>query len=191
MSLSFADYDPLKSGGLPKPGKAHFLVNTFEDKGNYYSASFEIIAHEDPDEVGKLSYNNFNKGGKGARRLQLILEATKVLTREMIEEAVQRGETEVGFDEDDVVGCTFFGLLEEGSYEKDGKTKETCKVEFKFLAVDDKDAKDYPRNEEFAPAPKEEPAKEEPKKEAKKGKGKKAKDQADEAVPTGDDDCPF
>lgn len=187
MSLDFSDYDPNKTGGLPLAGKAHFLVSEVEDKGNYYNVTLEILAHEKDSEVGKTSYNNFQKAGKGARRLQYFLEATKVITRELINEAAARGETSVDFDIEDAEGVTFFGDLKKGSYtNSDGEEKDTCKVEWTFIAADDPAAAEYPRNAEFVPNV---PGGDAQPKQQQEAAPAPAKEEA--TVPAGDDDCPF
>lgn len=151
MSLDFSDFDPEQTGkgGLPKQGKCHLLVTDVEEHDEYISVTHTILAHESPDQVGKTSYNNFSKGGKGAKRLQLFLEATKVLTRQDIIDAKARGETSIDPEYDKAEGVDYFGTLKKSEY----NDKERCKVEWDFLAKDNPEANDYPRDPKFAPAP--------------------------------------
>ena len=109
--LQFDEYDPEKvgGGGLPKPGKCHLLVSEVEEHDEYINVTHEILAHEDETQVGKTSYNNFSKGGRGAQRLQLFLEATGVLTRQDIIDAKARGETSIDIDYAAAEDTTYFG----------------------------------------------------------------------------------
>ena len=151
MSLDFSEFDPEQTGtgGLPKPGKCHLLVTDVEEHDDYISVTHTILAHEVEGQAGKTSYNNFSKGGKGAKRLQLFLEATKVLTRQDIIDAKARGETSIDPDFDKAEGVSYFGTLKASEY----NGKERCKVEWDFQAVDSPEAADYPRDPKFAPAP--------------------------------------
>lgn len=171
MSFDFSDFDPEQTGkgGLPKPGKCHLLVTDVQEEDDYLSVTHTILAHEDASQVGKTSYNNFSKGGKGAKRLQLFLEATKVFTRQDLIDAKARGETSIDVDYSSAEGVSYFGTLKESEY----NDKKRCKVEWDFLAVDDPAAADYPRDEKFAPAP---------------TGGEKAEAAT---APAGDEDCPF
>lgn len=177
MSFDFSEFDPEQTGkgGLPKPGKCHLLVADVEEHDEYISVTHTILAHEDSSQVGKTSYNNFSKGGKGAKRLQLFLEATKVLTRQDIIDAKARGETSIDPEYDTAEGVSYFGTLKHTPADEEKGYKEKCKVEWDFLAVDDPAAEEYPRDTNYAPA---------------------VQSQEKEAVgagpaPGGDDDCPF
>jgi hypothetical protein len=150
-SFDFSEFDPEETGkgGLPKPGKCHLLVSEVKVEDEYISVTHEILAHEDSSQVGKISYNNFSLSGKGAKRLQLFLEATKVLTRQDIIDAKARGETSIDPVFEDAETRTYFGTLKASEY----NGKDRCKVEWDFKAADDPDAADYPRNEKLAPLP--------------------------------------
>lgn len=181
MALNFSEYDPSQKFSTRAPGKCHLLVAAVEEKESYYEVTCDIVAHEVESEVGQSTKVRLNKAGKGARRQQDFLIATKVITLEEILEAQARGETEIDPDLNDAVGVSFFSTLEEGSYtsKKNGKEVKTCDVQFDFTAADDPAAADYPRDTELVPAASAPASKPKPKKEEKV------------TVPASDDDCPF
>jgi len=151
MSLDFSGYDHERpdQGGLPKKGKCHLLIidiDADESHESYISVEHEIIAHEDPKEVGKSTYNSFQTSGKGAKRLQNFLEVTGILTREDICAAAAAGNTTIDPDYSKGEGKTYLGTLVESEYE--GKAK--CKVEFDFKSVTDPAGANYPRNTDYA-----------------------------------------
>lgn len=153
MPLDFSDYNPENpnAGGLVEPGKAHLLVVSIEDKGNYVSVEHTVIAHEDPTQVGKTHWNSFKTSGKGANRLQTFLEITNVLTRQDIIDRAAAGETDIEPEYELGEGKTYMGLLEYSEYTKDdGKVKKSCKVEFEFYNVNDPATADYPRDTDYA-----------------------------------------
>lgn len=170
------DFDPEKidQGGLPKPGKAHLLVASVEDKGEFVKVTSEIIAHDDSSQVGKNEYNSFNKTGKGSKRSLLFALATGLITKQDIVDAKTSGGS-IDIDFKAAETQTFLGTLASSSY--NGKDK--CRVEWDFKNVSDPDAKDYPRNTDYVdPLPdagSEEKAEEKPqpkKPDAKKPAGK-------------------
>jgi hypothetical protein len=168
--FSVEEFDPEQTGngGLPKPGKCHLLVSDVEEHDDYVSVTHTILAHEDATQVGKVSYNNFSRAGKGAKRTQLFVEATKVLTRQDIIDAKAAG-TEVEVDFEKAEGVSYFGTLKASNY----NDKDRCKVEWDFKAADDPEAADYPRDPKYAPLP------------------AAADSPTPETVPTEDAQCPF
>lgn len=144
----YADFDPetIDQGGLPKPGKAHLLVASVEDKGEYLQVTEEIVAHEDQAQVGKNVYNILNKTGKGSRRSLIFALACGVVTRQELAEAKAAG-TSIDIDFDACFSKSYLGTLVESTY--NGRKK--CRVEWDFKAVDDGEAGEYPRNPEYAP----------------------------------------
>jgi hypothetical protein len=185
MALNFSEYDPSQQFTTRKPGRCHLLVAAVEEKESFYEVACDIVAHDDESEVGQTTKVRLNKAGKGARRQQDFLIATKVITLEEILEAQSRGETEIDPDLNDAVGVSFFSTLEEGSYtsKKSGKEVKTCDVQFEFIAADDSAAAEYPRDTELVPnvpgggaAPASKP---------------KQKKEEKVTVPASDDDCPF
>lgn len=197
MALNFSEYDPTKTFDRPLPGKCHLLVAAVEEKESYYEVSCDIVAHEESSEVGKSVKVRLSKSGKGARRQQDFLIATKVISLDDIQAAIDRGETEIDPDVSEAIGQSFFSTLEEGSYtsKKTGKEVPTCDVQFDFTAVDDSHASSYPFDPELAPHLVAKKGKSDDKP-ASNGKAKKeskpepAKEEA-VTVPQDDSDCPF
>jgi hypothetical protein len=160
MGLNIGGYDPLSKGGLPKPGKAHFLVADTEDDDSKpsYKVTYEVIAHEDPEEVGRKVYDYLARDGGGARRLENFAKATDLITQEDVNNAIENQQDEIEFDIADAEGQTFFATLKKGSYKKDGETIETCRIAFDYRHPSDPEAADFPRNTEYVEAPETAPA---------------------------------
>lgn len=146
----FDEFDPetVDQGGMPKPGKCQLLVSAVEvhEEGDkpYVSVTHEIAAHEDPDQVGKTTYNSLSLTGKGARRALLFALATGVVTKQELAQAKAQGST-VDIDYEKAYGQVYFGTLEESEY--NGKKK--CRVEWDFRPLGDKEAVEYPCSPDY------------------------------------------
>ena len=147
MSGFEEDFDPetIDQSKLPKPGKCQLLVSTVEDKGDYVTVASEIVAHVDETQVGKTEYNLLNKSGKGAKRALLFGLALGLITKQQIADAYESG-VEIDIPFEDAYSKTYLGTLAFSSYQ--GKDK--CRVEWDFKHIDCPEAKDYPRNLEYA-----------------------------------------
>jgi len=147
-----------EGGGLPAPGKAQFLITAVEDRTTSddepkFSITCEIEAHEDPTQVGKTSYNFFvikssnpdpKKAQRAEKRTANLCLATGVWAKRAWNEAQVTGNT-LPIDPDKLLTKRFLGTLEAGSYQKDGKDKATCRVEWDFVGLNDPKAAEYPR----------------------------------------------
>lgn len=147
MQTDFQDFDPLSpGGGMPAPGKCQLLVTDVEEHDSYVSVTHQIVAHEDPAQVGKTNYNNLSVSGKAAKRAFLFAFATGILTKEEVAEAKVNG-TSLDIDFKAAEGCVYYGTLEESEY--NGKKK--VRVEWDFRAMDDPGVDEYPFDPEFTP----------------------------------------
>ena len=141
---------------MPAPGKCQLLVTDVEEHDSYVSVTHQIVAHEDPTQVGKTNYNNLSVSGKAAKRAFLFAFATGILTKEEVAEARVNG-TSLDIDYKAAEGCVYYGTLEASEY--NGKKK--VRIEWDFRSLDDPAASEYPFNPEFTPerAPAKKPAK--------------------------------
>jgi len=145
-------------GGLPAPGKAQFLITAVEDRTTdaaepKFSITCEIEAHEDESQVGKTSYNFFvlkslnenpQKAARAEGRVANLALATGVWSERAWNEAQVTGDS-LPIDMDQFLTKRFLGTLEAGSYKKDGKDKQTCRVEWDFVSLQSPKAANYPR----------------------------------------------
>lgn len=194
--VHFDDYDPttVDQGGLPEPGKCQLLVSEVkevEDAENpYVQVTHEIVAHENPTQVGKMSYNIFGLTGKGSRRALLFALACKITDKNAFAQARAQG-TSIEIDYAQTYGSVYFSTLEASEYQ--GKKK--CRGEWDFKALDDPEAKEYPCSSSFPrPAPpKEEAAKSTTKPASKPPTAKKAPPSATPPAtpPVSDSSVPF
>lgn len=156
MQTDFQDFDPLATGGgMPAPGKCQLLVTDVEEHDSYVSVTHQIVAHEDPTQVGKTNYNNLSVSGKAAKRAFMFGFATGIITKEEVAEARAQGSSiDIPFKAAE--GCVYYGTLEASEY--NGKKK--VRVEWDFRSLNDVAANEYPFNPEFTPerAPVKKPA---------------------------------
>jgi len=146
----FDEFDPTKAdqGGLPKPGKCQLLVSGIEEHDDsdrpYISVTHEIAAHEDEDQVGKISYNNFSLTGKASRRAVMFAEACGIVTKEELAQAAAEG-TSIDIPYDKAYGAVYFATLEESEY--NGKKK--CRAEWDIKHLNNEECADYPCSPDY------------------------------------------
>ena len=145
------NYDPTEvdQGGLPKPGKCQLLVTSAEEHEDTekptVSVKNQIIAHEDPTQVGKISYNTLNLTGKASKRALLFALATGLVNKDDLAQFKASGGGGGNIDYTQAYGSVYFATLVASEY--NGKPK--CRVEWDMKALDDPEAKDYPASNQF------------------------------------------
>lgn len=184
FNTSEADVENLDKGGRPLPGKCQLLVTDIEEHDTHFSVTHEILAHEKPSEVGKVTYNSFNFDGKGVKRSLKFLVACGVITKQQAIDA--GGELDVDI-KDKCTHKVYFATLEKSEY----NGKEKVRVEWDFHAIDSPAAEGYPFSSEFPPKfKKESKSKDAPKSRPSRVAPPKADSQKPES-PARNDDIPF
>lgn len=150
-SLLDRDISELDKGGMPKPGKAHFLVGDYVDGIDEFTIISEMIGHEDPSEVGKQCKHFFKKGGGGAARAVLFAQATGIVTRDWLVREQAHGRKTLEIPYESSISRSFLGTLVLGKeYEaKDGTMKRSVQIAFDFKSPTSPGAFDYPVNSEY------------------------------------------
>lgn len=140
--VDYSEYDPEQlEGGFIQVGKAELLVVSVEDKENSLLVTSEVIAHEKPGQVGKTSFEYFQKGGKGSKRTLIFAKAIGLITDEDLVRSKAAGTgIEVNFD--DASGKTFVATFVEQEYQ--GKKRNKIEWDFKPSGTEG-----YPRNSDF------------------------------------------
>jgi len=168
IDLKDVDLDN-KTGGtaykLVKEGRAHFLVAGVEQTPTYVKLTLDVVAHEDPTEVGSIIYDRCALTGKWAQRGLQIGLACGIITRDEIRDAKKAGKT-VTVDFAALYGKTFCASVKHRDGVKktvgeDGKVMEAKRV-YSNVGWDFRDprsdeALDYPINKELLRDPEEIP----------------------------------
>lgn len=171
LSIDLNDVDnPEKvgTGGLPKPGKCHATLVNFEEFGATASgdhiATWEILAHDDPDQVGKHfkdflgdpANSNNDKGRKYAiERILHYCYTLGVTTPDAMVQAKKAGQQP---DLDISQGIGGQALVRLVNEEYKGKTNlRVGNAGFDIYPLDHKNANDFPRNQAWAKKAKPQP----------------------------------
>lgn len=145
MKINVADY-----GDFASAGKAHVRVAKFEmhgSKNGDHLAHLEILAHSNPDDVGKI-YKDFipcpMKNAKAVFRILEFLIGCGSLTRQQVK-ASQEGDGDLDINPEDAVDRQMFVELVEEEY--NGKTSIKVRGGRDYFRVDDPKVKDWPTNQ--------------------------------------------
>jgi hypothetical protein len=136
--------------GRVAPGRAHLEVKEFQEYGEPKSGSHvavcEILAHDDPEQVGK-TFKDFipdpARNAKAVFRLVEFCVGTGLITREEIKQHQANG-TAPEVEVTNSNGRQFFAVLVEEEY--NGKTNTKIKDGRSYLRVDDPKAAEFPRH---------------------------------------------
>lgn len=137
--------------GRVAPGRCHLSVSDFKEYGEPKSGSHivecEILAHDDPEQVGKTFKDFIPDPARNAKAVFRIVEfavATGLITRDQLKRAKEAGEAPE-IEPTQSVGKQFFAVLAEEEY--NGKTNTKVKDGRAYYRIDDPKAKDFPRSE--------------------------------------------
>ena len=152
VELDFAEDNLRESADDVKPGKCMAVVSEFQEygaKNGNHICEFEIVAHDDPAEVGKIHQEFFSQTPKAVYRLRQLAIAAGLTTIEAAKAAKEAGQS-VPIEFADSVGHPMYVLLAAEEYEKNGTITVNTRVGKGGAAmyrVDDPRCADWPTNE--------------------------------------------
>ena len=145
--------NPDKVGEFVKvaPGPCHLMVLEAKENGGKngeHVIKCEVLMHSDTSQVGLTHLENFPADAKMAWKLLAFCYATKIADRAEMKSRKEAGLDVVPIELQDAVGRQFFGTIavtEKASNKPGGGNVSFHNLE-KMLAIDDPDAKNFPRN---------------------------------------------
>lgn len=145
MKISVTDY-----GDFATAGKAHVRVAKFEEHGSKsgdHVAHLEILAHSNPDDVGKI-YKDYIpcpiRNGKAVFRIIEFMVGCGAITRQQVKDS-QENDTDLEINPQGTVDRQMFIELVEEEY--NGKTSIKVRGGRDYFRVDDPKCKDWPTNQ--------------------------------------------
>ena len=154
LDLDLSEDNFRESGDDVAPGKCMVVLSEFKEHGasgtGNHIVDLEIVAHENPDEVGKVHTEFFSQTPKAGYRLRQLAVASGLTTLERMKAAKDAGEYPT-IEFNDAVGRPFYVLLATEEYTKRDGTIETSvkigKGGAAMYRIDDKKYADWPTNE--------------------------------------------
>lgn len=150
LELDVSDYDP--SRGVfedVKPGRAHVVVTDWEEyavRGEWHRMQLEVVAHDDPGEVGKIHSELFHAGQRSQWRLRIAALALKLTTTEALLKAREESGIAVIRFEDAIGRSMFVRFVKE----KDKNGEERIRINQHLYALDDPKCAGWPKNDTIA-----------------------------------------
>lgn len=133
------------------PGPCHLMVLEAKENGGKHGEHVikcEVLMHSDPTQVGLVHIENFPADAAMAWKLLGFCYATKIADRNEMKSRKDQGLDVVPIELQDAVGRQFFATIsvtEKNSNKPGGGTVAFHNLE-KMLAIDNPDAKNFPRN---------------------------------------------
>lgn len=145
IDLDLTNDDPTKTGFDPvAPGKAHAQMVKWTDYGSKngdHVGEFEVVAHQDPDQVGKVHTEYFSQKSTVVWKLRTLAIALGLTTVDALSRAKEAGQS-VPLEFADGVNRQLFVTF--SNHEYNGKT--STRIEGGMFHLTDPKAKGHPRN---------------------------------------------
>lgn len=150
LEISLDDFNPERHNIFadPKPGRAHVVATDWEElavRGEWHRLRMEIVAHDDPGEVGKNTSELFHAGSRSQWRLILLALALRLTTVDELNAKKESGEPLV-LDIEKGLGRSFFVRFVK---EKDPNGETRIRINQNLFSIDDPRCTGWPRNEKI------------------------------------------
>lgn len=144
LSVDLSD-DKMQDGAdTVAPGKAHLVLQKFEEfksKNGDHIAEFEVVAHDNANEIGKIHKEYFPQKSTVAWKLRTLAIACGLTTMDECQKAKEEGRA-IEIEYQDAIGRQLFATFAANEYQ--GKT--SVRLEGNMWPLTSEKCKGHPRN---------------------------------------------
>lgn len=114
VDIGFENFDPENPNNGVKPGKVQILIQSVTEVEGHIDVDYEIVAAEDPKELGKTNRERLFKSPKAMIRIAAFAAAVGLTTWDKLTAAKKSGAKKASINIEDAQGKTCLAELVKG-----------------------------------------------------------------------------